>query len=273
MKHGQIIMGPAGCGKSTFSARIQEHVQAKNRNILVVNLDPAAEHFNYDLAIDIRDLISVEDAMEEMQLGPNGGLVFCMEYLANNLEWLKDRLDEYGEESYFLFDCPGQIELYSHVSVMPRLCENLQQWGFRICGVYLMDAMFLTDASKFISATVASMCCMLQLQLPHINVITKCDLATNLDAIDKYLTPGSNVLGDLNEHTPPQFRALNAALCGLLDDFSMVSYVMLDPTNEDSAEEVLAHIEMAIQYGEDAEPKMPDELQADDLPDAPSGIV
>jgi hypothetical protein len=136
-----------------------------------------------------------------------------------------------------------------------------------------MDAMFLTDASKFISATVASMCCMLQLQLPHINVITKCDLATNLNAIDKYLTPGSNVLGDLNEHTPPQFRALNAALCGLLDDFSMVSYVMLDPTNEDSAEEVLAHIEMAIQYGEDAEPKMPDELQSEDLPDAPSGIV
>jgi len=94
-----------------------------------------------------------------------------------------------------------------------------------------------------------------------------------LNAMDKYLTPGSNVLGDLNEHTPSKFRALNAALCGLLDDFSMVSYVMLDPTNEDSAEEVLAHIEMAIQYGEDAETKMPDELQSEDLPDAPSGIV
>ena len=48
----------------------------------------------------------------------------------------------------------------------------------------------------------------------------------------------------------------------------MVSFVMLDPTNEDSAEEVLSQIEMSIQFGEDAEPKMPDELQRDDLEDS-----
>lgn len=29
---------------------------------------------------DIRDLISLEDVMEELELGPNGGLVYCMEY-------------------------------------------------------------------------------------------------------------------------------------------------------------------------------------------------
>lgn len=28
---------------------------------------------------DIRDLISVEDVMEELGYGPNGGLVYCME--------------------------------------------------------------------------------------------------------------------------------------------------------------------------------------------------
>ena len=30
--------------------------------------------------IDIRELISLEDVMEELQLGPNGGLIYCMEY-------------------------------------------------------------------------------------------------------------------------------------------------------------------------------------------------
>lgn len=32
---------------------------------------------------DVRDLIALEDTMEdeEMHLGPNGGLVFCMEYV------------------------------------------------------------------------------------------------------------------------------------------------------------------------------------------------
>lgn len=29
---------------------------------------------------DIRELISLEDVMEELGLGPNGGLIYCMEY-------------------------------------------------------------------------------------------------------------------------------------------------------------------------------------------------
>lgn len=29
---------------------------------------------------DIRELISLDDVMEELGLGPNGGLMYCMEY-------------------------------------------------------------------------------------------------------------------------------------------------------------------------------------------------
>lgn len=48
----------------------------------VVNLDPAAEHFEYPVAIDIRDLISLADVIEELNYGPNGGLIYCMESVA-----------------------------------------------------------------------------------------------------------------------------------------------------------------------------------------------
>ena len=34
--------------------------------------DPAAENFNYPVSFDVRELITLEDVMEEMQLGPNG---------------------------------------------------------------------------------------------------------------------------------------------------------------------------------------------------------
>jgi len=44
----------------------------------VGNLDPAAEVFEYDPLFDVRDLISVQDVMEELGLGPNGGLLYCM---------------------------------------------------------------------------------------------------------------------------------------------------------------------------------------------------
>ena len=57
----------------------------------IINLDPAAEVFNYMPVADIRDLIHVDDAMEdeEMNYGPNGGLIFCMEFLMQNLSWLE----------------------------------------------------------------------------------------------------------------------------------------------------------------------------------------
>lgn len=55
------------------------------------------------------DLISLEDAMEELELGPNGGLMYCMEYLLDNMDWLKDELDKYDEDEYIIFDCPGQV--------------------------------------------------------------------------------------------------------------------------------------------------------------------
>jgi hypothetical protein len=58
------------------------------RRILIFNLDPAAEHNSYRCDVDIKELITLEEVMEEMELGPNGGLLYCMEYLLQNLSWL-----------------------------------------------------------------------------------------------------------------------------------------------------------------------------------------
>lgn len=58
--------------------------------------------------LDIRELIEVDDVMEDdsLRFGPNGGLVFCMEYFANNFDWLENCLGHI-EDDYILFDCPG----------------------------------------------------------------------------------------------------------------------------------------------------------------------
>jgi hypothetical protein len=40
--------------------------------LYALSSDPAAEVFKYPVAFDIRDLISLEDVMEELKLGPNG---------------------------------------------------------------------------------------------------------------------------------------------------------------------------------------------------------
>jgi hypothetical protein len=37
--------------------------------------------------------------MEEHHLGPNGGMMYCISYLAKNIEWLFDKLERYNGNS------------------------------------------------------------------------------------------------------------------------------------------------------------------------------
>lgn len=87
-KHAQVVMGPAGSGKSTYCSSLYSHCTNIHRVIHVVNLDPAAENFDYPVAIDIRELISLTDVMDELGYGPNGGLIYCMESVYSPLRLL-----------------------------------------------------------------------------------------------------------------------------------------------------------------------------------------
>ena len=55
--------------------------------------------------------------MEEFNLGPNGAMLYCAEFLQQNLQWLSDELEKQllkSKTNYFIFDLPGQVELYSN---------------------------------------------------------------------------------------------------------------------------------------------------------------
>jgi len=56
------------------------------------------------------ELVSTQDVMENLSLGPNGALMYAMEFLLSNVDWLLKRLQNYPDH-YFLFDCPGQVRL------------------------------------------------------------------------------------------------------------------------------------------------------------------
>ncbi|CAM9374681.1 unnamed protein product [Laminaria digitata] len=204
-----MVMGPAGTGKSTYCKVMQEHCQNSRRSVHVVNLDPAAEAFEYDVAFDIRGrsyLISLEDAMEELELGPNGGLVYCMEYLLDNMDWLKDELDKFDDDEYIIFDCPGQVELYSHVPVMRNVLDQLKMWNYNVCAIFLLDATFITDPAKFVSGALLSLSAMVQLELPHLNVLTKCDLADRSE-VERFLDTENAAL--ISMHYPQAQREVH----------------------------------------------------------------
>lgn len=92
-----------------------------------VNLDPANDApAGFEFDIDLQELVRLSEVTERLELGPNGGLMFCMDHLAENVEWLESKLAGYPG-AYFVFDCPGQVELYTHHPAMPKIISALQQ--------------------------------------------------------------------------------------------------------------------------------------------------
>ena len=69
--------------------------------------------------------------MADEELGPNGGVLYALEELEHNGQWLRDGLKELGED-YVLFDCPGQVELFTHHDSLKRIFLRIQKLGYRV---------------------------------------------------------------------------------------------------------------------------------------------
>ncbi|MCJ1375981.1 ATP binding protein [Loxospora ochrophaea] len=294
-KFGVVVMGPAGAGKTTFCSALIQHLRHNKRSCFYVNLDPAAEDFAYEPDLDIKDLIALEDVMEDpaqggMGLGPNGGLIYCFEFLLNNLQFLDKELDPLTEEYLIIIDMPGQIELYTHIPVIPALVKHLTQTGalnVNLCATYLLESTFVIDRAKYFAGTLSAMSAMIMLEIPHVNVLSKMDLvkgSVSRKELKRFLDPDTSLLDDDPSDTGAaistaqnraidssatetvmaggSFKRLNRAVAQLIDDFSMVSFLQLDVQNEDSVGAVLSYIDNAIQYHEAQEPREPnDELE------------
>jgi GPN-loop GTPase len=293
-KYGTIIMGPAGAGKTTFCSGLIQHLRNNRRSCFYINLDPAAEEFVYEPDVDIKELISLEDVMEELHLGPNGGLIYCFEFLLQNLDFLTDPLESVTDEYLIIIDMPGQIELYTHVPIVPQLVRHLRGGSLNIslCAAYLLESTFIIDRAKFFAGTLSAMSAMLMLEIPHVNILSKMDLVKGQVArkeLKRFIDPDISLLQDAPDSglvyefkegvdngdptdaesvmTGESFAKLNRAVGQLIDDFSLVSFLKLDVQDEDSVGAVLSYIDDAIQFHDAQEPREPN----DDLMDADEG--
>jgi GTPase SAR1 family protein len=274
--------------QSTFCSALITHLRNNRRSCFYVNLDPAAEEFTHEPDLDIKDLISLEDVMEEMGLGPNGGLIYCFEFLLENLDFLTEALDPLSEEYLIVIDMPGQIELYTHIPILPALVKHLTKTGaldINLCAAYLLEATFVVDKAKFFAGTLSAMSAMIMLEVPHVNILSKMDLVKGTVGkreLKRFLDPDSTLLDDapgeedVDDGTQQagesgtmmrgaSFKRLNRAVAGLIDSFSMVSYLRLEVQDEDSVGAILSYIDDAIQYHEAQEPREPnDEIEYDE---------
>ena len=257
LNYAQLIIGPAGSGKSTYCKIIQEHAYSLKRIIKVINLDPAAEKFNYKCDLDIRELINVNDIMKKYKLGPNGSLLYCMEYLYEHIEFLDDYFNKNDNNLYYLIDCPGQLELYSHSDIMKKITNYLKKNGFSIVSIFCLDCTFLQEQSKFISGNVLSLATMIQMELPHLTVMTKCDLISKTKLYNK-IEDGietGDLINELNPMMGKKMSKLNHVLINFVENYSLVQFNTLNLNDEESISAVLYNADNVLQYFESQEPR------------------
>lgn len=144
MPFAQLVIGPPGSGKSTYCNGMHQFMSAIGRKCSVVNLDPANDQTSYPCALDVRNLVTLEEIMSNDELGPNGAVLYALEELEHNMDWLSDRLKKLGED-YVLFDCPGQVELFTHHDSLRKIFFKIQKLGYRVCFSYVSPPCAMTD--------------------------------------------------------------------------------------------------------------------------------
>ncbi|CAK9441632.1 uncharacterized protein LODBEIA_P55000 [Lodderomyces beijingensis] len=238
-----------------------QFLSAIGRKSCVVNLDPANDRAPYPCALDIRDYISLEEIMDELNLGPNGGLMYAMESLiVEGLEVFVSKISELVEDrNYILFDCPGQTELFTHHNSLFKVFKALaKEVNMRLCVVSLVDSIYLTSPSQYISILLLSLQSMLQLNLPQVNVISKIDMLKNYGKLPfrleyytevqdlQYLIP--HLIKESNSVLGQNHVRLTEMIAELVEEFHLVSFEVLSVENKRSMIRLLSVIDKASGY-------------------------
>ena len=242
------------------------------RKVAVFNLDPSNDSPSHEYSVDIRELVKADEAAVENELGPNAVQIYCLDYLASHLDWLDSRLRSFPNH-YILFDCPGQFELYTDSDSMRCIVEFLtRKMKIQLVSVTLIDCMMCVSPHAYVSAVMLSLSMMINLELPHVNILSKMDTMRKLAPemafkLEYYLRAGEGDLEalvqkvfalteDSGESPHPldvTYGRFLRSISQVVEDFSLVGFVPLAIEDKESALHVLSVCDKANGYSFSAE--------------------
>ena len=188
-----FVLGPAGCGKSSFVKAFSEYLREMDLDVKCVNLDPATDPI-FDASVDIRNFVKTEEIMEKFKLGINGALIKSMEESLKHIE----NLNLSGD--YILYDTPGQMEIFVYSQSGVKMVEKLSDQT--TLGLFLIDSALIADAENFLSAIMQNAIVSLRLSIPTATIITKSDIVdVDMERIRKEISRKDTVLAELLEKT------------------------------------------------------------------------
>jgi len=159
-------------------------------------------------------------------------------------------------EDYIIFDCPGQLELYTHLTIMQSFIKMLQKRDFIICGVFLLDVQFMLDTSKFLSGSLTALSVMINIAIPHINLLNKIDLLSEKaqKKLDRCLEPDINSIS-LNTKWDKKYYHLTKTIGKIVTNYNLVHFLPLNIKNEESLMNIRLHTDIIMNYGADEDIK------------------
>jgi GPN-loop GTPase len=141
-------------------------------------------------------------------------------------------------------------------------CPYVLRWTLltreQFVTVHLSDSICLTQPSRYISNVLLSLRAMIQMDMPHVNVLSKIDKVSSYDELPFNLEYYTDV-DDLNYLTPyleeespvlrsEKFGKLNEAIASLIENYGLVRYEVLAVENKKSMMHLLRVIDRAGGY-------------------------
>lgn len=167
------FLGPAGAGKSTMTGAFQSWMFRQGYDAVTVNLDPGGINLPYEVDVDIRDWVRLEDVMDEYGLGPNGAQVVASDMMVMHSHDIRESLEGFSTD-YFLVDSPGQIELFSSRDTSREIMMDIALGPALV--VYLFEPLLASTPQGMISQLTQAATVKYRLGMPFIQVLNKVDL-------------------------------------------------------------------------------------------------
>lgn len=127
--------------------------------------------------IDIRETVNYKKVMKQYQLGPNGAIMTSLNLYSTRFDQVLELLEKRAPSvDIFLFDTPGQIEVFTWSASGQLITEALSA-SFPTSIVYVMDSVRCQQPVSFMSNMMYACSVMYKAALPFIVTFNKCDAA------------------------------------------------------------------------------------------------